>query len=410
MDDPKSDSPYRYRGPTTGSTIPDPPGPPWQPVPRSRSRRLRWGLRAGCSLIVVAALFVVIGSRVHVDYYTEAPGDAVAVQPLVSIDGAPSYESDGTFMLLFIRRGDRINLLRYIQASLDPDIDVKKADYSQPGQSPADLDAISASDMAQAQLAARKLALERVGEEVEILDGMQVTSVVAGRPAAGVLEPGDVIVALNGRKVGPGDESGVISAVLGELKPGDVVSIRYERDGDSNTVEIDTVDNGAGRALIGLLMEPNVRYPFGIAFEGRIESIGGPSAGLAMTLALLDELTPGELTGGTNVAVTGAIDIEGGVHEVGRVDLKAKAARRRDATLMLVPECSEPEPRDAYETDAHYQAAVDFYESCEAEVRRARDSIDTVIEVATLDEALEALAAHGGDELPPVAATTTVPA
>jgi PDZ domain-containing protein len=312
-------------------------------------------------------------------------------------------------MLLFIRRGDRINLLRYIQASLDPDVDVKKADYSQPGQSPEDLDALSANDMAQAQLAARKLALERIGESVEILDGMQVTSVVAGRPASEVLAPGDVILAVDGRAVGPGDEDNVISTVIGALQPGETVSLRYERDGATNTVEIDTADNGSGRAIIGVLTEPNVQYPFDIDFEGRIESIGGPSAGLAMTLALLDELTPGELTGGTNVAVTGAIDIDGGVHEVGRVDLKAKAAKRRDATLMLVPECSEPEARDAYETEAHYRAAVDFYESCEAEVRRARDAIDTVIEVATLDEALAALAAHGGDELPPVPTTTSVP-
>lgn len=353
------------------------------------------------------ALFVLIGSRIHLDYYTESPGDAVAVQPLVSIDGAPSYESDGSFMLLYIRRGDRIDLLRYLQASLDPDIDVKKADYSQPGQSPADLDALSASDMALAQLAARKLALERIGEQVEILDGMQVTSVVSGRPAAEVLEPGDVILAVNGRAVGPGDEQGVIATVIGSVRPGESVSIRYQRNSETKTARINTADNGAGRAIIGVLMEPNVRYPFDITFEGRIETIGGPSAGLAMTLALLDELTPGELTGGTKVAVTGAIDLDGGVHEVGRVDLKAKAAKRRGATLMLVPECSEPDARDAYETEADYAAAVDFYESCEGEVRRASGSIDTVIEVATLEDALAALAEHGGDELPPAPATTT---
>ena len=56
-----------------------------------------------------------------------------------------------------------------------------------------------------------------------------------------------------------------------------------------------------------------------------------------MTLSILDELTPGNLTGGKQVAVTGEIAPDGTVLEVGGVGQKAVAARHRGAQLFIVP-------------------------------------------------------------------------
>ena len=42
-------------------------------------------------------------------------------------------------------------------------------------------------------------------------------------------------------------------------------------------------------------------------------NVGGPSAGLAFTLTIIDELSAGDLTGGEEVAVTGTIDGLGNV-------------------------------------------------------------------------------------------------
>lgn len=377
----------------------DEPNVPEPPAPPRRKRRVL--AAAGWTLLVLAAVGVWAGQVIRIEYYTEAPGDAVAVQPLVAVDGAPEFEADGSFLLLYIRRGDHITLWRYLQARIDPDIDVKKTDYSKPGESEADLDALSVSDMTSAQIAAKKLALERIGESITVLPGVVVTSVVGNRPAAEYLQPGDVILAVDGTTIGPG-EGGLLADTITAHEPGETVSIRFERGGDERTVEIETTSNGASppKAIIGVLADARYEFPIDVAFEGEIERIGGPSAGLAMTLALLDELTPGELTGGGNVAVTGTIDIDGNVGNVGRVDLKAKAAARRGAELMLVPTCHPAAEPDAYASRADYEAVVDFVRSCRAEVRRAADAVDTVIEVATLDEALAALAAHGGDALP----------
>jgi len=109
--------------------------------------------------------------------------------------------------------------------------------------------------------------------------------------------------------------------------------------------------------------------------------VGGPSAGLAFTLAIIDDLTPGDLTGGAKVAVTGTISGDGTVGPVGGTGQKAAAVRAKGYDVFLVP-------------SADYEAA-----------RQHAGDVD-VIAVDTLDDALAALAALGGnvDDLPPAAA------
>lgn len=101
--------------------------------------------------------------------------------------------------------------------------------------------------------------------------------------------------------------------------------------------------------------------------------VTGGSAGLAITLGLLDLLGSGELTGGHRVAVSGTIRVDGGVGEVDGVAQKAAAARHANADYMLVP-------------PGGFDTAV----------ARAGTKMK-VLQVATLDEALAALAGIGGD-------------
>ena len=75
--------------------------------------------------------------------------------------------------------------------------------------------------------------------------------------------------------------------------------------------------------------------------------VGGPSAGLAYTLAIIDQLTPGSLTGGNTVAVTGTMELDGHVGEVGGVHQKTLAAIDAGATLMIVPTGEYPDAKSA---------------------------------------------------------------
>ena len=110
--------------------------------------------------------------------------------------------------------------------------------------------------------------------------------------------------------------------------------------------------------------------PFDVSIDSG--TIGGPSAGLAFTLTLIDVVTPGELTGGNRVAVTGTISAAGQVGNVGGVAQKAAAAEAEGVSMFIVP-----------------IESVEAAESTTSDLR--------VVGVETLDDALAALADLGGD-------------
>ena len=128
------------------------------------------------------------------------------------------------------------------------------------------------------------------------------------------------------------------------------------------------------RAIIGIEPEDRI-VGFDLPIDVTIDSgtVGGPSAGLAFTLAVLDVLTPGELTGGRRVAVTGTMAIDGTVGPVGGGAQKAIAVREADYEAFLVPSDEVDEVREAVGDDLE------------------------VIAVDTLAEALAALDSLGGN-------------
>lgn len=111
--------------------------------------------------------------------------------------------------------------------------------------------------------------------------------------------------------------------------------------------------------------------------------VSGGSAGLALTLGLLDLLGSGDLTGGHRVAVLGAIRVDGAVGEVDGVAQKTAAARQAKADYLLVPP-------DGFATAVSHAG------------RRLK-----VLRVASLEEALSALAGIGGDLGLPAAGRTS---
>jgi PDZ domain-containing protein len=231
--------------------------------------------------------------------------------------------------------------------------------------------------MTSSQQIATTVALEKLGYDVSITGtGAIADRVVAGSPARGALRLDDVIVAVDGEPVTRADQVGEL---VREREPGDTV--RFTVDRGDRTLDVDVTTTEAedgphrGDAFVGIQVvtrDEQVDFPIDVEIDaGRVS---GPSAGLAFTLAVLDEMTPGNLTGGDDVAVTGAITLDGSVTEVGGVAQKAVAARDAGARLMLVP---RPE----------------------VDLARERAGDMPVAGVRTLDDALRALRRHGGDPL-----------
>jgi PDZ domain-containing protein len=77
-------------------------------------------------------------------------------------------------------------------------------------------------------------------------------------------------------------------------------------------------------------------FPFRVSVD-IADNIGGPSAGLMMSLAIYDTLTPGSLTGGEHIAGTGTITPAGEVGPIGGIQQKIAAARDVGAKLFFVP-------------------------------------------------------------------------
>jgi Lon-like protease len=183
----------------------------------------------------------------------------------------------------------------------------------------------------------------KVGEDYL---GAQVDAVYAGTPAwrAG-MKCDDLITAVNGKKVGTAAE---LSALLARMAPGTTVTFTDHpaNGGRAKEVKVQLVRppqsalaNGfTGRSYMGIEIEPRVKtvLPFPVSIDAA--DIGGPSAGLAFTLAILDALSNGKLTGGHRVAATGTMSPQGAVGDVGGVQEKTVAVEKAGAQVFFVPQ------------------------------------------------------------------------
>src|SRR5208282_5475548 len=78
--------------------------------------------------------------------------------------------------------------------------------------------------------------------------------------------------------------------------------------------------------------------PLPVKVDLSSEGIVGPSAGLAFTLGLIQELDAADLTGGRKVAATGTMSIDGSVGDVGGVAQKTIAVGGAGASVFFVPD------------------------------------------------------------------------
>jgi Lon-like protease len=212
-------------------------------------------------------------------------------------------------------------------------------------------------------------ALNAIGEPV--VEDIVVTSVVEGTPAFGVLDAGERIIAIDGRAVRqPVD---VVEAVRAQ-PVGSTLTFTVERDGEDASVDVVTADkpDEPGVPFVGITVGVNYRAEFPIDFT--LDDVGGPSAGMMFALAIVDKLTPEDLTGGGHVAGTGTIDPAGAVGAIGGIRQKLAGARGAGATLFLMP-------------TVH----------CEEAAGHVPDGL-TLVPVATLQEALATLSAWRAGE------------
>ena len=349
--------------------------------PPPRLSRLWWFTAPVLGLLVVA---VVVVNLMRVPYVVIAPGSARSVVPLVTVSQKPGgpkvHEDRASDDLLYVTVSSKVEPSGIVAMLgwVDDKAEVVPSKPYLGEQSEDENRALNLALMTNSQDKAKVVALERLGYEVEKTPtGAFLEDVDPSYPAAKVLKPGMTVVEAGGKRIRTTEE---LVAAIQSRKPGDDLELAVVPLEGGEAVEVTATlgerADDPGVAALGVSPVDRVAYTFPVDISIDTGKVGGPSAGLAFTLAILDRLTPGSLTGGDRMAVTGTIELDGSVGPVGGVSHKTEAAISEGAEVFLVP----PE---------EYDEAV--------EAARGRIKIE---QVRTLDEALDALEEHGGDPLP----------
>lgn len=317
------------------------------------------------ALLSAAALFFVLGLvmvawNVPLPLIAYSPGPVADAVDAVVVDGATVYDADGELIMLTVA-GQDINTFEAVIAAVDPSVDVLARDVvRRPDESDEDYRRRNLRLMDQSTATAISVALDQL--DVEEDPQVFITGYAADTPAGEVLEIGDRIVSLAGEPV---EATGELAGVLDQAAPGDTVSIEVERGGEIRPFEVELVpgEEDPGRPIIGIFVRD---LPFWVEVDPGI--VGGPSAGMIYTLAIIEALTPESLAGGAVISGTGTVDLDGNVGSIGGVRQKVVAAEAAGAEYMLVPE-------------GNYEAAL-----------TAPAGDIELVPVATIDEALDFLA------------------
>lgn len=357
--------------------------------PRRWSRRRRWLTSLGFLLAIVV---ITLGLVVRLPYYVMSPGSSRPTESLISVSGAQTYETGGAvdFLTVSLRQATPIEAFA---AWVNPDLDLTPEEDILGKQTPDQNRDLNLRMMSDSKDAAQYQALTRLGYTVESNGtGAVVASVVDSGPSVNALVPGDVIVRVNGQQISFSQE---LINVISATAPGATITLDVEPfdstiDGARPAREVQIVlgarESDPTKGFLGVstfTRDLSFKYPVQISIDsGRV---GGPSAGLAFTLGILDVMTPGSLTGGLKVSATGTMAIDGTVGPIGGIHQKVMASRRAGVDLMLVP-ASEVDEARKYAGDLRIEP------------------------VESLIQALEVLTTVGGGNLvlPPVGTAITV--
>jgi PDZ domain-containing secreted protein len=317
---------------------------------------------------VLLVLFGLLGTIVPVPYVAQVPGPTfntlgdIDGSPIITLHGRDRNHAKGNLNLttVGVSRGG-LSLVDAIRGWFDNEISVvPEESVYPPDQSVEQTRQVNREAFLTSEQAAESAALGHLGYP----DKVVVQSLSAGSPSQGRLEESDAIDAVDGHRT---PDAATLEKLLTAVPAGTAVHVAYTRLGKPGTATITTkAATGRKGSLLGIMVRDAPSAPFDVDIQ--VADVGGPSAGLMLTLGILDLVGKTDLTHGKVVAGTGTIDPSGKVGPIGGIQLKMVAARRLGAQVFLVPA-----------------------DNC-AEAKAAPAPGYPLAKVATLDDALKALA------------------
>jgi PDZ domain-containing protein len=288
-------------------------------------------IMAGLVLVVVVLGLYIIPSN----EYIFLPDTAHPVAPLVTVPDAHPPAKGGVYFVDVIV--EKASILEKLFGGLHEGATLYPAnDVNPPGVSDAQLERIDLQDMATSQSVAAAVAERAAGKKVVITQvGAEVEELATGAPAVGKLEPDDVITAVNGIPV---HNLASLYRIMSTHKPGDTVTFTIRRGQRTLLERIKTIADPALKthAIVGIIAEPALDIHVPIPVKIDAGGVGGPSAGLAFALEVLQLLGKNVLHG-HKVAATGELSVDGTVSAIGGIEQKTIGARRAGVDAFLVP-------------------------------------------------------------------------
>jgi PDZ domain-containing protein len=264
------------------------------------------------------------------------PDKAHPVAPLVRVQGGHDPTGPGGiyFVDVFERRANRLeSLFPFIHsgATLIPANLIVPPGVSDNAQRSEDLREMTLSQKIAGAVALRTLGYKVVAKPA----GVIVDAVALGSHAVGKLQPTDVIESVNGAKT---PTIALLRTALAKVHPGDTVTLAITRGTEHKTVTIKTVPDPLerSRALVGFTpaQSADINLPLKVQIDAG--NVGGPSAGLAFALEVMEQLGH-RVDRGYRIAATGQIELDGTISAIGGVKQKTYGVRAAKADVFLVP-------------------------------------------------------------------------
>jgi PDZ domain-containing protein len=256
---------------------------------------------------------------------------------IINISGVKTYESKGELNFTTVSETGgpygRLALVDAVSSWLSPtEAVVPAADLYPENLDPELIKKENAKAFTSSQTNAIAAALTYLKIPVEAT--VVIESVVVGSASDGIIEPGDLILEVDENII---KTSADVVKFVQQKKPKDEISIKLNRSNVEKIVKVvaQELKSDITKASIGVSIGPGIQPPYDFKFG--VQAVGGPSAGLMLSLGILDELTPDDLTKGKIIAGTGTINYLGEVGPIGGIRQKLAGAHKAGAQIFLAP-------------------------------------------------------------------------
>ncbi|MGM7635945.1 SepM family pheromone-processing serine protease [Bacillus sp. Hm123] len=329
-------------------------------------------------------LIIIAISFIELPYYVMKPGDAHELAPIVKVTGG--NEAEGALMLTTIKMGEATPISYALAQWLDYEEIVPIDNVRSPHESDQEYNIRQTYLMDSSQQQAIQVAFDAANKPYKyIYEGIYVLSVFPGMPAEGIVQAGDRIVAVDGKKL---ESSKQFTDYVQAKQSGEAVTIQFVSDGKEKKkkIALKNFANNSNKAGIGISLTDQKKLISTPEVQLKTESIGGPSAGLMFSLEIYNQLTEQDITKGRKIAGTGTIDSDGNVGRIGGIEQKVVAADRAGAEMFFAPndEITAELKRNIPDIRPNYDEAVEMAKEIGTDmkiipVKTFRDALDYLI-------------------------------